>query len=176
MGKTNPRRPTLRGQLVHPHVRGENSLAHLTIQTHNGTPPRAWGKLMLYLRRAFLSQVHPHVRGENTGAGIVAIGDDGTPPRAWGKRTPCAGLRLAGRYPPTCVGKTGTGGAWGRPQAVHPHVRGENSLAHLIIQTHNGTPPRAWGKLFLIYSRFFHCRYTPTCVGKTVLKDLITKL
>jgi len=71
---------------VHPHVCGENENDHLVDQaifrftptcvgktkgSWNlgsrliGSPPRVWGKLLLFIPTAMLTAVHPHVCGEN---------------------------------------------------------------------------------------------------------------
>ncbi len=73
------------------------------------------------------------------------------------------------RFTPTCVGKTGGAGGGVGTVMVHPHVRGEN----LELQTGEpvivGSPPRAWGKLYLCADNSENTRFTPTCVGKTIV-------
>ena len=34
----------------------------------------------------------------------------------------------------------------------------------------DGTPPRVWGKRNFPHRRIHYCRYTPTCVGKTLTR------
>ena len=77
------------------------------------------------------------------------------------------GLRV--RYTPTCVGKTTFTYVAIFASPVHPHVRGENLSRRMTMLRGYGTPPRAWGKLFLPPSLREENRYTPTCVGKTHL-------
>ena len=51
---------------------------------------------------------------------------------------------------------------------VHPHVRGEGSIASLVGIVVSGSPPRAWGRPFLLCPRHRPIRFTPTCVGKAL--------
>jgi len=71
------------------------------------------------------------------------------------------------RYTPTCVGKTRPSSDTDAGGSVHPHVRGENYVDERIRMTIGGTPPRAWGKHYILITRTQIIRYTPTCVGKT---------
>src|SRR5262249_48935550 len=94
---------------VHPHVRGENACAHAGRPVPYGSPPRAWGKLLLHAGLRQPLAVHPHVRGEN---GIVfhQKGDiRGSPPRAWGKRTSSPTRRRTRGVHPQGGGKTAGG-------------------------------------------------------------------
>jgi len=60
-----------------------------------GTPPRAWGRLVVDEQGIEVCRYTP-----------TCVGTLGTPPRAWGRRQP-SGHRLARvRYTPTCVGTT----------------------------------------------------------------------
>ena len=52
---------------------------------------------------------------------------------------------------------------------VHPHVRGEDALTHGIMLNCTGSPPRAWGRRRHRPLSFLPLRFTPTCVGKTVV-------
>jgi len=156
---------------VHPHVRGEYGEGDPhSIHGHrftptcvgktsknarsgvmpSGSPPRAWGRHQVVPAVWRQPTVHPHVRGEDYGLREVEE------------------VRL--RFTPTCVGKTSAARlmlfpscgspprAWGRRplalrtddlRAVHPHVRGEDD------------------RLQLSFARVI--RFTPTCVGKTIL-------
>ena len=154
------------GVTVHPHVRGEGDVIDLYLPDDIGSPPRAWGRLMVtflqHQPRRFTSTcvgkaekisevvlrnaVHPHVRGEGLSTRSIWGRPSGSPPRAWGRRIGSRSYRLAGRFTPTCVGKAAGRRSAGTPPAVHPHVRGEGAV---------GGSATAGGS-----------RFTPTCVGK----------
>ena len=146
VGKTNQGQTKEVVQVVHPHVCGENGIINTCPQSDNGSPPRVWGK-----------QLCPYRCGK---AG-------GSPPRVWGKPdliTPLAGGRW---FTPTCVGKTPTSRSYHRCPTVHPHVCGENQFAESRANLYQGSPPRVWGKPIKTLLSACHCRFTPTCVGKT---------
>ena len=109
---------------VHPHVRGDNDSMCFRQLGSNGSPPRAWGQLivhpspypiirftptcvgtMLISNEVFKdTTVHPHVRGYNDKFpnGITKI--NGSPPRAWGQCLASYPLVRNNRFTPTCVG------------------------------------------------------------------------
>jgi len=91
---------------VHPHVRGENGLAGRQASNGGGTPPHAWGKLIISRLPCYRHTVHPHMRGENNPHPDSPTSCIGTPPHAWGKRSLGTGHANNIRYTPTCVGKT----------------------------------------------------------------------
>ena len=53
----------------------------------------------------------------------------------------------------------------------HPHVRGEDPRQYTIIGRDLETPPRAWGRQDRAVKRDEIRRNTPTCVGKTALRE-----
>ena len=71
------------------------------------------------------------------------------------------------RFTPTRVGKTGGSLLAMAGQSVHPHAGGENIFASPISSGLNGSPPRGWGKLEVVYHAVELGRFTPTRVGKT---------
>jgi len=92
--------------LVHPHVRGEYSIAGILV------PPAIWfiptcvGNTGSYTEASQKNMVHPHVRGEyllDNNAGIIRIGSS---PRAWGIRGTIIDVEMQFRFIPTCVGNT----------------------------------------------------------------------
>ena len=132
--------------LVHPHVRGENDA-------------RSTSELSCIT-------VHPHVRGENPRLRLRRANGDGSPPRAWGEFTPNEFRQSSGRFTPTCVGRIVFAHfRWGGA-AVHPHVRGENSLRNSLHSSEIGSPPRAWGECIGGLQAQGCGRFTPTCVGR----------
>ena len=58
------------------------------------------------------------------------------------------------RYTPTCVGKTSEANAAKIIGQVQPHVCGENALLGAILIDPSGTPPRVWGKPFIIKNNY----------------------
>ena len=71
------------------------------------------------------------------------------------------------RFTPTCVGKTPRACRRAGTRAVHPHMRGEDSVSRYRISANGGSPPHAWGRQLLVVVRVEDRRFTPTCVGKT---------
>ena len=117
--------------------------------------------------------VHPHVRGEYGAARQPAPVRYGSPPRAWGIRLSIPLRPHHTRFTPTCVGNTSPPAGDFRMQPVHPHVRGEYGGRWGYFRNRNGSPPRAWG---ILHSSHFHAtrhRFTPTCVGNTVINSAI---
>ena len=152
-----------------------------------GSPPRVWGKLcpsavicaawrftptcvgktILAFCAGSHPVVHPHVCGENFGSVLKRTGCVGSPPRVWGKHE--SGTTAFGyqRFTPTCVGKTGPQKLAPPMTRVHPHVCGENKNSEKRIAWEEGSPPRVWGKRYMLPRFNHHEGFTPTCVGKT---------
>ena len=130
----------------HPHVRGEDANRMWFFAGRAETPPRAWGRLCLFLYvssllrntptcvgKTFLdtktlpwSEKHPHVRGEDECARLYGKVVMETPPRAWGRQ--CTMNQQA------------------KELQKHPHVRGEDPAASVSAVAPRETPPRAWGR------------------------------
>ena len=85
----------------------------------------------------------------------------------WGKLFKVTLELFLDRYTPTCVGKTPPLVGILDHATVHPHVCGENEKNAAFERVLIGTPPRVWGKRYLVFVVFLRFRYTPTCVGKT---------
>ena len=173
---------------VHPHVRGEDRSDSEINRSRSGSPPRAWGrrnhsdsrnvrfrftptcvgKTAIRLCSPNLRPVHPHVRGEDGVTERRGERCDGSPPRAWGRPAPAPDPFSSLRFTPTCVGKTSHALEISAALAVHPHVRGEDVRIILGALAVGGSPPRAWGRLCLGEKNRGNCRFTPTCVGKTL--------
>ena len=110
---------------------------------------------------------HPHGRGEDALAMKEMNQKQETPPRAWGRQTkpekPWSGVGNT----PTGVGKTALIPSTLTQSKKHPHGRGEDTtLSGLDVMTVE-TPPRAWGRLSLVFSLSPSGGNTPTGVGKT---------
>ncbi len=189
VGSTLPVRPLLTSPPVHPHVRGEYPGLRQHEGSVFGSPPRAWGVLRRRsttrcsrrftptcvgstsrrARRVLLSTVHPHVRGEYQMVGVCDELWVGSPPRAWGVRIRFGTGGKGFRFTPTCVGSTGPSRSTRLSPSVHPHVRGEYGARTSFTVSVSGSPPRAWGVLQISDCRLGPVRFTPTCVGSTLV-------
>jgi len=89
----------------------------------------------------------------------------GSPPRAWGQSRPERRVSLARRFTPTGVGTINTATGCGQSTAVHPHGRGDNTIALVVNALQRGSPPRAWGQSRTGRARQMLRRFTPTGVG-----------
>ena len=131
VGKTDLARKRLARCRKHPHGRGEDYRNVPLFQACLETPPRAWGRPMVYnadsstvrntptgvgktlfwLHAKLLAKKHPHGRGEDLGPHWICQGSIETPPRAWGRlaATWDNGEQLGNT--PTGVGKTASAGS-----------------------------------------------------------------
>ena len=109
--------------------------------------------------------VHPHGRGDNRRWGVAVHWGLGSPPRAWGQYLGDAVQRSQNRFTPTGVGTIGRCTRPSRPASVHPHGRGDNRDIKALQWMVYGSPPRAWGQLFLTLLPTLIERFTPTGVG-----------
>ena len=158
----------LSGLTVHPHMRGEDTTRHHRPVIVGGSPPHAWGrpqrwcfaaiilrftptcvgKTAVETAKGAIASVHPHMRGEDLNWEDSNGWRCGSPPHAWGRHR--CGFHSVGdvRFTPTCVGKTCTLGLSLLLEAVHPHMRGEDSEPRRRARNAAGSPPHAWGRLF----------------------------
>ena len=113
------------------------------------------------------NSVHPHVRGAHPFSAAKAKCSPGPSPRAWGSRQRRAGLCLAERSIPTCVGLTLQSLRISVPRWVHPHVRGAHSGCAPLGSAARGPSPRAWGSHAMSERVTWWRRSIPTCVGLT---------
>ena len=195
VGKTSRVASVSPAPTVHPHVRGEDRTGFSLVLSERGSPPRAWGRhpalVDSALRYRFtptcvgktrsaslsccLRAVHPHVRGEDGDAEMRIERIYGSPPRAWGRPSLCDTETHPRRFTPTCVGKTVPTAIWAVVDAVHPHVRGEDSCRPANGFGSDGSPPRAWGRHIISAKNSGYFRFTPTCVGKTAPLQRMTR-
>ena len=80
--------------------------------------------------------------------------------------------KVSNRFTPTCVGTALHGLATQQPLSVHPHVRGDGALPREPKGQYAGSPPRAWGRPVLTVAVASLGRFTPTCVGTAVYRDV----
>ncbi len=157
----------------HPHVRGEDKTIRGRTFAWWETPPRAWGRHLwqelIPLRQGNTPTCvgktsgiaaavrrqgkHPHVRGEDSPRTTKNSSPLETPPRAWGRPFIAILIGRSTRNTPTCVGKTGFIFFRRRANQKHPHVRGEDYLSVKAGDFLVETPPRAWGRPFLLARR-----------------------
>ena len=170
---------------VHPHGRGDNPAETWSSHPTIGSPPRAWGQFPLLGSVRSVSRftptgvgtinaphgdrtysaVHPHGRGDNCQIDGYDVFVDGSPPRAWGQSRGLYAEAGLMRFTPTGVGTINVDGLQTGRDAVHPHGRGDNRLAHCLNKTRDGSPPRAWGQLRLSRLCWRSGWFTPTGVG-----------
>ena len=151
---------------VHPHGRGDNRRGRRSRRAGNGSPPRAWGQsvwarsprastrftptgvgtIFRYSPRVWAITVHPHGRGDNHLSRRSIRSALGSPPRAWGQYAPERyGFRDV-RFTPTGVGTMPARNSDSSAGSVHPHGRGDNTVAAASAPNVTGSPPRAWGQ------------------------------
>src|SRR5579884_2154703 len=175
---------------VHPHVRGDDGPVAPVAPVAPGSPPRAWGRLyrtgaldpsarftptcvgttLPPQHQPVRSSVHPHVRGDDRGCFLCRVQSSGSPPRAWGRLSDHHEDDRRARFTPTCVGTTIVYRCTFILNSVHPHVRGDDDIRGQRQVVITGSPPRAWGRLNAVLADDQRARFTPTCVGTTVVE------
>ena len=166
-------------------MRGDQLVGPIEQSLPGGTPPRAWGSVVLadtlvrgrrdtptcvgISHRRLLEPRHrpghPHVRGDQVRRQFLEMEGSGTPPRAWGSGGSTRRCALRERDTPTCVGISSPGPSREQLRAGHPHVRGDQAGLPASSAPRGGTPPRAWGSASRGYGNGCRRRDTPTCVG-----------
>ena len=152
---------------VHPHVRGEYTTSEMGMFKIGGSSPRAWGIRRSTSWTHTRLPVHPHVRGEYIAARAAQLGQHGSSPRAWGIHISLSHRMDSVRFIPTCVGNTHPPARARIAVSVHPHVRGEYTLAQHGRIGQDGSSPRAWGIPTASCYGTSPPRFIPTCVGNT---------
>ena len=172
---------------VHPHARGEHQVQRHGAAVDVGSSPRTWGT-----RRPGGGQrhqgrfipthvgntcsmkscppaksVHPHARGEHHPQQDAEEHSGGSSPRTWGTRRRPEGPDAAWRFIPTHVGNTPLQTAWRWATSVHPHARGEHTLASTLASRAGGSSPRTWGTRCHLAPGNGPGRFIPTHVGNT---------
>ena len=182
------------GGKKHPHARGEDLIARIPAAGQSETPPRTWG------RRSDRAEVdgcvrntpthvgkthqaspqpvrqrkHPHARGEDAMVRALWVLVSETPPRTWGRPADPRQRRQPDRNTPTHVGKTAKIANTQSWLWKHPHARGEDTATGLPAAGMAETPPRTWGRLHGPASQQRRLSNTPTHVGKTTRRLLLT--
>ncbi len=134
---------------------------------HDGNTPTRVGKTQTVLTQFGKTEKHPHSRGEDHTSASLGHSEVETPPLAWGRRLAgVEGMRDHGNTP-TRVGKTDHSHRITTRSKKHPHSRGEDHRPRSNTVLHEETPPLAWGRLSVLFSRPLCEGNTPTRVGKT---------
>ncbi len=185
VGTIGQRARSHRPPAVHPHARGDNSIAGAQDLIKHGSPPRPWGQwwaavagchparftptpvgtMLLGKVKKLCYAVHPHARGDNQAGdgGIALLG--GSPPRPWGQFAYAPGHQRWLRFTPTPVGTMRAVDPAPAPRAVHPHARGDNAHRCGSVAVARGSPPRPWGQSLRPRPLLCRLRFTPTPVG-----------
>ena len=187
VGKTHAPPRRCRALEKHPHGRGEDAKSPGAARRATETPPRAWGRPIVFAARSnsggntptgvgktarrrscpLRHWKHPHGRGEDAPVVPVPITPMETPPRAWGRRQWAPGLEFFDGNTSTGVGKTTERRAAAHGTRKHPHGRGEDHRLGDVPPLPQETPPRAWGRHVHPIQRGRQPGNTPTGVGKT---------
>ncbi len=99
----------------------------------------------------------------------------GSPPRLWGIRWQETYRACCARFTPTPVGNTIATGRPGRMSTVHPHACGEYAGYVQKGIGDGGSPPRLWGIPARPGQGQGFVRFTPTPVGNTAYRLLMTR-
>ncbi len=176
--------------LVHPHRCGENRIRACGLADTGGSPPQVWGKRKtgLYrLDRARFTptgvgksatthlylhpqEVHPHRCGEIASSAMPAASVNGSPPQVWGNRSPRVMAMFRPGFTPTGVGKSFAARDGDVQAGVHPHRCGEIHEALVLAVVGTGSPPQVWGNPVRLQSGDSPARFTPTGVGKSIVR------
>ena len=111
--------------------------------------------------------VHPHGCGEHSLRGAPRTPCAGSSPRVWGTLLLLLVLWFLVRFIPTGVGNTTKRYGEISGKTVHPHGCGEHSSTVQPLPVDNGSSPRVWGTLVLVWFPGFVLRFIPTGVGNT---------
>ncbi len=129
---------------VHPHMRGEyDFVAHAMLLSLRFIPTCV-ENIVFHRVFSLFDTVHPHMRGEYCVLPLTFCSASGSSPHAWRIFKVCHRKRGRGRFIPTCVENMFSPCTRARELAVHPHMRGEYSLAALDALPSFGSSPHAW--------------------------------
>ena len=109
------------------------------------------------------------MRGEQLQGAMLEEVKAGSSPHAWGTVQFDRQKDLTGRFIPTCVGNRHQTAGMVRRGTVHPHMRGEQYIAHSGGEGTAGSSPHAWGTGNKHLADIESNRFIPTCVGNRFL-------
>ena len=158
---------TAEGSKKHLHVRGEDLVPSVLIDSWEETPPRTWRRpkpreeLQREVRNTSTyvektqslaghcteCQKHLHVRGEDFSEFAKKLLSEETPPRTWRRQTKSVLSNRPCRNTSTYVEKTAKAANQSKLKWKHLHVRGEDKHGVTITMSRVETPPRTWRRL-----------------------------
>ena len=150
---------------VHPHARGEREMHTHHWVSKLGSSPRTWGtphRRAVHRNRCRFIPTHV---GNAAFTGGELTPEFGSSPRTWGTPRSDDDRRASPRFIPTHVGNAGAVLLFAADHAVHPHARGERSLAFTRTRSGRGSSPRTWGTPARCISSTLVARFIPTHVG-----------
>jgi len=176
---------------VHPRVRGEQYIRHVSCLIHDGSSPRARGTgVALRLRacrRRFIpacagnrparrdscstAPVHPRVRGEQAAPAGMNSPSAGSSPRARGTVVFHLVHDKAARFIPACAGNSFRACLRPAGPSVHPRVRGEQAFPAAGLRALSGSSPRARGTGLPRQGRHHRHRFIPACAGNSATQS-----
>src|SRR6185295_2392561 len=165
VGNGSPRSRLKLKQPVHPHARGERTLASVETSLSIGSSPRPWGTDHGGGLRSRAQRFIPTPVGNGPDIDDRIERFTGSSPRPWGtvdRRRETRGQR---RFIPTPVGNGVERAPRSNRQAVHPHARGERCLASPTRTSCGGSSPRPWGTVRDLNPTGERWRFIPTPVG-----------
>ncbi len=131
--------------------------------------PTHVGNTKLYRLATGAWAVHPHTRGEHRHGVWHTHSRNGSSPHTWGTHDVLGQALNQYRFIPTHVGNTEISHFCWVVVPVHPHTRGEHSIATLTPVPASGSSPHTWGTQALGDDRWSKFRFIPTHVGNTRL-------
>ena len=151
-----------------------------------GSPPRARGEVLSQLKPLLFTRItpacagrsgvryvckldnwdHPRVRGEKVVQYGLKAHWIGSPPRARGEAKRNWAIGLLFGITPACAGRRTTACKKALYRRDHPRVRGEKTMALLLLACREGSPPRARGEAFRDMLPLSCPGITPACAGR----------
>ena len=117
---------------------------------------------------------HPHIHGEYLSIFLSFLSVIGSPPHTWGIRRRWILMSTIIRITPTYMGNTLAKVSENHDRQDHPHIHGEyesrNTHRNIVV----GSPPHTWGIRLPRYAGKPQYRITPTYMGNTVMKTVIS--
>ena len=187
-GETPARRVISPGSRVHPRVRGGDYTLGTRRPAGEGSSPRArgrhraggsWCRRLRFIPACAgetaddgslspLSEVHPRVRGGDGTFDAVPMSTPGSSPRARGRQRAAGSLTRRRGFIPACAGETLAMCVAETSEAVHPRVRGGDSVDIDGEPLRLGSSPRARGRHRHGDLSAAVARFIPACAGETL--------
>ena len=98
---------------------------------------------------------------------VLDEAQNGSSPHAWGTHIRSDALPALVRFIHTYVGNSPCRVPCPGHATVHPHMRGELSVADLVLSGNSGSSPHTWGTHLDVAFREIPIRFIPTYVGNS---------